>query len=68
MAQGNRDGPPTAEGTVRLTKHLVIVGIAVGFGILGWVLPPAAWAQTPPPEVAEADEWSFTPGRIELGA
>lgn len=53
---------------MRLMELRRIAGIAVVVGILGWVLPPAAWAQTPPPEVAEADEWGLTPGRIELGA
>jgi opacity protein-like surface antigen len=48
-------------------KTITIAGIAVGVGVLGWVLPPSAWAQTPLPEQAEPDRWSFTPGRIELG-
>jgi opacity protein-like surface antigen len=48
-------------------KTITIAGIAVGVGILGWVLPPSAWAQTPLPEQAEQDRWTFSPGRIELG-
>lgn len=53
---------------MRLTRNLVLAGITVGVGILGWVLPPTAWAQTPLPEQAEQDQWSFRPGAIELGA
>jgi opacity protein-like surface antigen len=52
---------------MRLTRNLVVAGIAVGVGILGWVLPPTAWAETPRPEAAAQDQWSFRPGAIELG-
>jgi opacity protein-like surface antigen len=53
---------------MRLTKHLMIAGIAVAVEILSWVLPSTAWAQTRLPEEAEQDQWTFSPGRIELGA
>ncbi len=55
------------EGTKWLTKNLMIAGIAVGVGILSWVLPSTAWAQTRLPEEAEQDRRTFSPGRIELG-
>ncbi len=50
-----------------LMKNITIAGIAVAVGILSCVLPSTAWAQTPLPEQAEQDQWTFSPGAIELG-
>ena len=43
-----------------------MVGIALG--ILAGILSSSARAQTRLPETAERERWSFSPGRIELGA
>ena len=56
------------ERSVWLAKNLMIAGIAVGIGIFAWELPSSAWAQTRLPEETEQHRWSFSPGRIELGA
>ena len=43
-----------------------MAGIALA--ILAGRLPSSAYAQTRLPDVAERDRWSFSPGRLELGA
>ena len=52
---------------MRLTKKIMIAGIAVGVGTLAWGLPSTAWPQTRLQEEAEPDRWAFPAGRIELG-
>ncbi|HWT83310.1 MAG TPA: hypothetical protein VN648_31445, partial [Candidatus Methylomirabilis sp.] len=47
-------------------RALRVVGIALG--ILAGILSSSARAQTRLPETAERERWSFSPGRIELGA
>ncbi len=53
---------------MRLTKSLILAGIAVAVGILVWLIRSSAWAQTRLSEVAEQDGWVLSPGSIELGA
>jgi opacity protein-like surface antigen len=52
---------------MRLTKPLLIAGLALGFGTLIGGVPSPAGAQTRLPDGAGPDGWVFPPGRIELG-
>jgi len=53
---------------MRLTKHLISAGIAVGIATLAWGRPVTAGPETRPPEERELEQWIFAPGRVELGA